>query len=124
VGALLLATIIWLAIHRDIDRTELQITTHRYGQLPINVLDQPGRTRAFEIKPPVVTVTVSGPVGIVEKMNEKDFAVFVNVTGEDIAEETVRRVEVLALQGIKVLQVYPIRVRVRGLPPVTPQTDQ
>jgi YbbR domain-containing protein len=123
VGSLFLATIIWLAIHRYIERSESRAATQVFNHLPVTVLTEAGETRGFQVFPAEVSVKASGPASIIEHLNERDFEAYVNLTGSENADEMLKKVEVVTLKGLDILRVDPARVRVTRAAPSAPSQE-
>jgi hypothetical protein len=116
VGSLLLATLIWLAIHYRIMGPYERPVTHFLPRLPITVLADARNTNAFQVVPSEVVAVVRGPARLVERLNENDIEVFVNVTGKENPSSPTHRVEVVAPKGVEVIRTSPTHVIVQRVP--------
>ena len=117
--ALLLATIIWLFVHQQIDREtaiyEEPPTISHFEELPLRILLDPGV--ASRLKPeetPEILVAVKGPRNRVDQLTAEQIRSFVDLTDVDKPGKYERPVQVwLPHQALTAEQVYPQAVTIQ-----------
>lgn len=116
--ALLLATIIWLFVHKQIDREtityEAPTTSSRFEELPLQFLLDPEaslRLRAEEM--PEILVAIQGPRNLLERLTPEQIQTFVDLTDVTEAGKYERPVQVwVSGQALKVEDVHPQSVTI------------
>ena len=99
--SLLLATLIWFAIHFWIEGGNRQpqnpITnpiTRQLFRLPVRVLTKPGDERIFKVEPQEVSVSITGEAAVLRDLSSKSISVYVDVANIRSARETNQQVKV------------------------------
>jgi YbbR domain-containing protein len=121
--SLLLATLIWFAIHFWIEGGNRQPTnpitnpiTRQLFRLPVRVMTKPGENRTFRVDPPEVAVSVTGEAAVMRDFTAKSISVYVDVANIRSARETNQQVKVdvpeeltvdVVPRTVNVEQVYP-----------------
>lgn len=123
--AFVLATLLWLTIHYEIGVTSSSGEVMReFRNVRIRVLTDVNDSRDYQVVPPEVSLTVSGDPATIRQFREKDFQVFVNMSGStDLLNGYIRRVEVVRPMGVNRLKVDPPLVQVEILKKSAPETD-
>lgn len=67
--SLVLATLIWLTIHGNLER-ETREETKQFDHQPVAILVDPSERRAFVLDPAEVSVTVKGPKEALDHLKE------------------------------------------------------
>jgi YbbR domain-containing protein len=111
VFSLILATLIWLTVHANIDR-ETREETRRFHQVPISLLTDSAERRAYVIEPAQVTVSVKGPKAVLDELKLDDIHTYVELANHAGATANYR-VEVHVPAGFTVALVTPRIVFVR-----------
>ncbi|HVY71703.1 MAG TPA: CdaR family protein [Verrucomicrobiae bacterium] len=121
--SILLATLIWLAIHSSIDG-DVRFTPAtnsslpvEFVNLPITVLTVAADLRGFKVSPDMVSVTLAGDPETLKKVRPRDIQVFVNLTERRDMEAASQRIQVIQPPGTVVTQVTPPFVRVERVSP-------
>jgi YbbR domain-containing protein len=116
--SLLLATLIWFAIHFWVEGGNRQpqnpITnqiTRQLFRLPVRVLTKPGDERVFKVDPPEVSVSVTGEAAVLRDLTPKNISVYVDVANIRSSRETNQQVKVDVPKEITV-DVVPRTVNV------------
>ena len=116
--SLLLATLIWFAIHFWIEGGNRQpqnsitnpIARHQF-RLPVRVLTKPGDERVFRVDPEQVSVFVTGEAAILRDFSSQNISVYVDVANIRSSRETNQQVKVDVPKEISV-EVVPLTVNV------------
>jgi YbbR domain-containing protein len=107
--SLILATLIWLTIHANVER-EAREETKTFDHEPVALLADSSEHRAFVLDPAEVRVTVKGPKAVIDSL--RDIRAYVELASH--AGNTGNyTVEVHAPAGITVALVTPRTVFVR-----------
>jgi|SRR3974390_1207868 YbbR domain-containing protein len=83
-----------------------------FHELPVLVMCPAGELRGFVVTPKSVEVTVEGDASLLQKLQEKEIHVAVDLTGINSAQELRKRIEVAAPAGVKPVRVAPEEVQV------------
>ncbi len=112
--SLALATLVWFTVHFQVTqgKNPAEAPEETYRNLRVTVLSDPADTRVFQVTPSEVSVTVTGPSGLLRHLSGRDFQVFVNLIDPEQTHSMVRKVEVLCPRGITEYQVDPPVVQV------------
>ena len=121
--SLLLATLIWFAIHFWIESGNRQPTnpitnplTREFLRLPVRILAQPGETRVFKIDPDEVVVSITGEDAVLRDLSHKNFSAFVDLTNIRSSHETNQQVKLDIPAGVTA-EVVPRTVNVELVTP-------
>jgi len=121
--SLLLATLIWFAIHFWIESGNRQPTnpitnplTREFMRLPVRVLAQPGDTRVFKIDPDEVVVSLTGEDAVLRDLSPKNFSAFVDLTNIRSSRETNQQVKLDIPSGVTA-EIVPRTVNVELVTP-------
>ncbi|MEO5802344.1 MAG: hypothetical protein ABIR24_02355, partial [Verrucomicrobiota bacterium] len=105
--SLLLATLIWFAIHFWIEGGNRPpanpITnpiTRQLFRMPVRVLTKPGDDRVFKVDPEEISVFVTGEAAVLRDLTPKNISVYVDVAIIRSARETNQQVKVDVPKGI------------------------
>jgi YbbR domain-containing protein len=116
--SLLLAALIWLTIHHNVQRETRTVTaaafesTLTYGNLPVLVVSTAADVREFRITPTTVTVKVAGSADNIAKLQASQIRAVVDLTDIESTKELVRQVDVSTPVGITLISVDPLKVGV------------
>lgn len=120
--SLLLATLIWFAIHFWVESGNRQpanpITNpiaRQLFRLPVNVLTKPGDDRVFKVDPKEISVSITGEAAVVRDVTSKNIFVYVDVANIRSARETNQQVKVDVPKEI-IAEVVPRTVNVEIVP--------
>ncbi len=122
--ALLLATLIWFAIHFGI-ANDFRIpqnpitnpTVTQFLRLPIRVLTQPGDSRVFKVDPDEVIVTVTGEGAVLRDLTPKIIAAYVDLANSRSTRETNQQIKLNIPSGVTVVNFAPRAVNVEQVSP-------
>ncbi len=109
VFSLILATLIWLTIHANLNRDTREETRH-FDHVPVGLLSEPAEDRAFVVDPDHVSVTVKGPKAIIDGLVEIHAYVELASHAGNTGNYTV---EALTPAGVTVVHFAPRTVFVR-----------
>jgi YbbR domain-containing protein len=109
VFSLILAALIWLTIHANLDRDTREVV-RRFDQVPVALLSDSTERRTFVLDPPQVNVTVKGPKAVIDGLGDIHAYVELASHAGNTGNYTV---EVLAPAGVTVVLVSPRTVFVR-----------
>lgn len=122
--SLLLATLIWFAIHFWIESGNPQPqspinnpVTREFYRLPVRVLTQPGDSRVFKVDPDQVIVKLTGEAAIMRDLSPKTVSVFVDLSNSRSARETNQQVKLDIPSGVTLMDVVPRAVNVEQVSP-------
>jgi len=87
-----------------------------FHELPVLVMCPADELRGFIVSPKAVEVTVEGEANLIQKLQEKEIHVIVDLGGINSAQELSKRIEVSTPPGIKPFRVTPEVVQV-SFPP-------
>ena len=111
VFSLILATLIWLTIHSNLEREKAD-GTRRFDRQPVGLMADAAERRAYVPDPARVSVTVRGPRSVIEDLKAEDLRVYVELAGQ-AGQPGNYPVEVHAPAGVTVVLVAPRTVFVR-----------
>ncbi len=114
--SVLLATLLWLLVHYNITERHPAEQRRTFEDLPITVLQPPGRPRACRLEPAFARLTVRGPARLVAALDPSEVQVFANLTPLGPLPPRVD-LEVHVPAGLTVVSLSPLQVRVEPLPP-------
>jgi hypothetical protein len=122
--SLLLATLIWFAIHFWIDSGNPQPQspiinplTREFFRLPVRVLTQPGDARVFKVEPDQVIVTITGEAAVIRDLSAKSIFVYVDLSNIRSVRETNQQVKLDIPKGVTLMDVVPRAVNVEQVSP-------
>lgn len=122
--SLLLATLIWFAIHfgiqsglRSPETVIINPTTKQFSGVPIRILSQPGDARVFKVSPKAVVLTVVGEEALLRELSADNISVFVDLTNVHSSHETNQQLKLDIPSGITVIRVQPRTVNVEQVSP-------
>lgn len=117
--SLLLATLVWLAVHSNIDRQTVsqesnarEATTNFFAR-PILILTDSGSHSPVKVDPPTVDVALRGRAADLSKVDPLDLRAFVRIPDRADFDGTVP-VFVQLPRDISLIMVSPSIVRVRA----------
>ena len=118
-----LASLIWLAVHYQIQsdyapqprasRTVLR----QEVVVPISIIAQPGDGRVFKITPRQATATTVGEEGVLDKMSPKSLVLFVDLSDYRGRQPTNQELHVHAPAAVSVIKIEPATVLVECISP-------
>ena len=114
--SLVLATLIWLAVWANLGGERISKSTKSFINRPILILTTESADRPnFNVIPERATVTVRGPVDLIQRMEDKDISVFVRLVEP---KQTAGDLPVLVYvpAGASVALVTPLTAQVRSGP--------
>lgn len=113
--SLLMAVGIWLTFSRPSGTTAAQAVNHvtqPYPNVPVVPISTDANVRSTQIFPQTVSVTISGPPEIMNRVERSEIHAFVNLTGFSSADNLARDVEVALPAGTAIVSVDPPQVAV------------
>jgi len=124
--SLFLAVGIWLTVHKILTETPIPVTGDNttnsdiatpiiYSNRPIQVVSAAGDVHLYRVAPDEVTVTLTGPAGLMGNLQASQIRVVVDLTETNTVPDGWRRVEISAPAGVTLIGVTPSRVLV--IPP-------
>jgi len=119
-----LAVLIWFTVDfatktDDSNSVSLSLAPREqrtFHELPVLVMCPADELRGFIVSPKAVEVTVEGEANLIQKLQEKEIHVIVDLGGINSAQELSKRIEVSTPPGIKPIRVTPEVVQV-SFPP-------
>lgn len=118
----LLAIAIWLIVHKILLATVMPVensggSTLTYGSLPVVVVAAAADVRDYRLLQSTVAITVSGPPGIIDKLQANQIRATVDLTGATNMNTQKQRVAVSVPMGVRVVSVKPDAIGVIPPPP-------
>lgn len=123
--SLVLAVAIWFTVHRILvesvvpkasgDASTPAVGTLTVGTLPVSLVSASRDVRDYRLLQPTVSVTVSGPREIIDKLQANQIHATVDLTETNNLNSEKQRVEVSAPPGVMVISIKPDAIGV--LPP-------
>jgi hypothetical protein len=128
VVSFILASFLWLVIKYEIGQSPApNELAHEFRGIRIRVLTDVKDRREYRVVPTEVNLTVSGDPLSIRRLREKDFQVFINVSGStELLDTYIRRVEVVKPIGINLIKVEPpvVRVEIVAKPSEVPDRNK
>lgn len=122
--SLLLATLIWFAIHFWIESGNPQPQSPiinpgapQFYRIPVRLLMQPGDKRMFKVEPDQVIVKVSGEAAVLRDLSPDEIYVFVDLRTVRSARDTNQQVKLDIPNGVALMDVVPRSVIVEEVSP-------
>ncbi|MEI7729688.1 MAG: CdaR family protein [Verrucomicrobiota bacterium] len=112
-ASLVMATMLWFVIFATQTNLRFSESTRIMEKHSITVLKSSEDVRATLVTPSHVDVVVSGPVALLEGLSSSDIEVYVDLTDIKEANELIKRVQVFARNGVKVVEIRPPTVTIR-----------
>ena len=121
VFSLALALVLWLTVHRIYEEPQTPevpqaAKTEVFGNIPVLIISTASDVRDYRVIPTTVSVTVSGPPDIMDKLEENQVRPMVDMTEIGDVKDLSRRVDVSTPPGVTLISVIPPKVGVI-LPP-------
>lgn len=119
--SVLLAAGVWLTANRILHEKNLPdadttTRTVKYDNLPVTLVSSGADVRAFRPAPAVVTVIVSGPADVMDKLQANELHATANVTGAALTRGQLEDVEISAPAHVAVASIEPDKVLVTPPP--------
>ncbi len=111
VFALVLAVLIWLTV-TFASQKEVGTEPRVFLNLPVTVVSTSEDVRNFKVSPKEVDVVVQGDFKIVQRLQDKDIRVMVDLTGVAAAHDLRKHLEVSVPVGVTCTRVAPESVQV------------
>jgi hypothetical protein len=110
--SLVLATLIWLAVWTNLGGERVSKFSRSFSNRPILILTESSERPTLNVVPDRATVTVRGPVDLIQAMKDEDISVFVRVVDpkQPVGDLPV---QVHVPAGASVYQVVPMIAQVR-----------
>lgn len=127
VTSLVIALLIWMAIdsnNPELRRTRNTVVSLLPLRLPVTILKAATDDRSYRVSPGTVEVILGGNAGLLEKIQESDVEVFVNLKDVVEARRLRRKVQVYPPSDVSVVRVTPSELSVEVLPAAEPTEDQ
>ena len=121
-ASLVIAALIWLAVDSN-NRGNLRPAKNRVLRLPIAVMMTAMDVRGFRVTPGTVDVTLGGEAARLERMNESDVNVFVNLKDVMEAKRLRKKVQVFTPDDVSLIKVEPEEVNVELVTAVEAQSN-
>lgn len=114
--SLVLAALVWLTITLADQRQTVPAFTataqRTFQNLPVMVMSAAADVRSIRVDPKEVNVTVRGDEKMLQKLDNKDIHVLVDLTGIEAAHDMRKRIDVFPPAGVTHWQVDPPDVQV------------
>jgi len=115
--SLLLAAFIWYTVHKLIDEPgPVSVSSNNslmtYSNLPVFFIATATDISVYQVQPNTVSVTVSGPSGLMDLLSTNQIRATVDLTDVEPGRNTEERVDVSVPPGITVFNVAPSRVKI------------
>jgi YbbR domain-containing protein len=118
-----LAVLIWitvsLAIQKEVSPVAALTTPlseRTLSHLPVLVMSPAAEVRSFQVSPGEVEVTVQGDARILQKLQNKDIRVTLDLTGIEEAQRLRKRIDVATPPGVTLVSSVPEEVKVTSPP--------
>jgi YbbR domain-containing protein len=111
--SVVLALIIWLTVHNIYAGPGVAATQARedtYGDLPVLVVSGSADVHDFRVSPATVSVTVSGPPGVMSTLQADEIRATVDLTGVAPGKNLQRKVDVSTPPRVTLVSVDPPKV--------------
>ena len=114
--SLLLAVGIWLTVHKIEEPKNSEATAAgspvTYHNLTVSIVSRTADVHLYRAIPNTVSVTVSGPPGVIAVLQANEIRATVDLTEDDSVHDLKRRVDVSVPPGVKLVNIDPSRVGV------------
>ncbi len=113
---LLLAVLIWLTIHHNIQRETRTPTaaafesTVTYGTIPVQLVSTRENVSSFAVAPATVAVKVGGSAENIDKLQASQIRALVGLSGLESAKDQFCPVDISMPPGITLISVEPSKV--------------
>ena len=119
-----LGTVIWLSIHHSIDH-DFDLTELGPGprlsketvRVKVTPVTSPGDTRAFNITPPEVVLTIIGEAGLLTRLEAKQIRAYVDLSDFQSTAPGLEDVQLFGTNNINVIDYQPHTVNVQAFTP-------
>ena len=115
--SLALAIVIWLTI-RTVSAEQGQ-TEKMFVNLPIKIVSSTTDVRAYQVEPKQGTVTLKGRPGAVNRLDDREIRLLVDISSADVTQSSRQHVDVIVPNGITVIRFEPLDVQI--IPPPKPE---
>jgi YbbR domain-containing protein len=120
--SLVLAVVIWLTIHKNLERQGATVAPAAggeltYDDLPVLVVSSAANVHDFRVKPATVVVTVSGPPKVIDVLQANQIRAIVDLTGIEPTHDSSQPVNISMPPGVTLVSVKPPEVKVIAPPP-------
>jgi len=110
--SVILAVFIWWTVHRILDGPKNAAvaatdSTLTYGNLPVSLVSASADVRNHRLLQPTVSVTVSGPPELIDKLQANQLHATVDLTNVNAVNSEKQRVEVSVPAGVTVISIKP-----------------
>jgi spore maturation protein CgeB len=124
--SLALAVLIWFTVNFATNSDVSPVATlslapreqRIFREVPVLVMCPAEELRGFVISPKVVEVIVEGDANLLQKLQEKEIHVVLDLTGIGSAQDLHKRIEISTPAGVKSVHIDPEEVQV-VFPPKT-----
>jgi len=115
--SLLLAVAIWLTVHKIIEEPKnsdanAASSPVTYHNLTVSIVSRTTDVHLYRAIPNTVSVTVSGPPGVIAVLQANEIRATVDLTENDSVRDLKWRVDVSVPPGVKLVNIDPPRVGV------------
>jgi len=114
--SLILAVGIWLTVHKIEEPKNSEATAAgnpvTYHNLTVSIVSRTADVHLYRAIPNTVSVTVSGPPGVIAVLQANEIRATVDLTENDSVHDLKRRVDVSVPPGVKLVNIDPPRVGV------------
>ena len=114
--SLLLAVGIWLTVHKIEEPKNSEATAAgspvTYHNLTVSIVSRTADVHLYRAIPNTVSVTVSGPPGVIAVLQANEIRATVDLTENDSVRDLKWRVDVSVPPGVKLVNIDPPRVGV------------
>ena len=122
VFSLILATALWLTANRILHENAVPVTNNTmspvtYDSLPVTLVSTVADVHGFHYAPATVKVTVTGPAGVMDKLQANELRATANVSGAALTRGELVDVEIYAPAQVAVVSVEPDKIMVTPPPP-------
>jgi len=122
-ASLIVAAVIWHIVHTGmgqepvIENPRAAINTVTFTNLPVLIISPADGEGKLEVKPKIVTVTVSGASQSLDDLKPGQIHPVINLTGIVAANDMRKHVDVYTPAGVTLVRADPPEVSVTILPP-------
>jgi len=126
--SLALATLIWLTVKFAISNNinpaagpATQAVSRTFARVPVTVMRSAADVRNFQMIPGEVSLTLTGPPEILDRLTAQNIDVFINMTDVHDTAGLVKKVQAHVPPEVTVTRMEPPAVRIERISPTNQQ---